>query len=153
MRGSAALTTSSTRAGVVPALGEHLVSRRRAGAPASAGRGPQLPAPRAAHRRCACRSAHRAQATGGLTLVSPFTHARDTLRAMTTPAATYDALDVGDEAPPLVVENLTRTNFVRYAGASGDFNPMHHDDTIATRSATRRSSATGCSPPGSWRGW
>ncbi len=26
---------------------------------------------------------------------------------------------------------LTRTMFVKYAGASGDFNPMHHDDTIA----------------------
>ena len=23
--------------------------------------------------------------------------------------------------------------FVKYAGASGDFNPMHHDDTIATQ--------------------
>ena len=44
----------------------------------------------------------------------------------------FDEVSVGDEAPPLVVENLTRTNFVRYAGASGDFNPMHHDDTIAT---------------------
>jgi acyl dehydratase len=52
---------------------------------------------------------------------------------MTASAPTYDALDVGAEAPPLVVENLTRTNFVRYAGASGDFNPMHHDDTIATQ--------------------
>lgn len=40
---------------------------------------------------------------------------------------------VGDTAPPLVIENLTRTNFVRYAGASGDFNPMHHDDTIAAQ--------------------
>jgi acyl dehydratase len=40
---------------------------------------------------------------------------------------------VGDSAPPLVIENLTRTNFVRYAGASGDFNPMHHDDTMATK--------------------
>ncbi|MFM8304576.1 MAG: MaoC/PaaZ C-terminal domain-containing protein [Actinomycetota bacterium] len=49
---------------------------------------------------------------------------------MTTPS--FAELSVGDEAPPLVVENLTRTNFVRYAGASGDFNPMHHDDTIAT---------------------
>jgi len=39
---------------------------------------------------------------------------------------------VGDEAPPLIVEDLTRTQFVRYAGASGDFNPMHHDDTVAT---------------------
>lgn len=40
---------------------------------------------------------------------------------------------IGDTAPPLVIENLSRTNFVRYAGASGDFNPMHHDDTIATQ--------------------
>ena len=47
-------------------------------------------------------------------------------------APAFDALSVGDAAPPLVVEQLTRTNFVRYAGASGDFNPMHHDDTIAT---------------------
>jgi acyl dehydratase len=43
------------------------------------------------------------------------------------------AIAVGDTAPPLVIENLTRTNFVRYAGASGDFNPMHHDDTIAAQ--------------------
>ena len=42
-------------------------------------------------------------------------------------------ISVGDSAPPLVVENLTRTHFVKYAGASGDFNPMHHDDTIATQ--------------------
>ena len=43
------------------------------------------------------------------------------------------SITIGDAAPPLVVENLTRTNFVRYAGASGDFNPMHHDDTIAAQ--------------------
>ncbi|MEI8000675.1 MAG: MaoC/PaaZ C-terminal domain-containing protein [Actinomycetes bacterium] len=48
---------------------------------------------------------------------------------MTTP--TYDTISVGDSAPDLVIEKLSRTNFVRYAGASGDFNPMHHDDTIA----------------------
>lgn len=40
---------------------------------------------------------------------------------------------VGDAAPPLVVENLTRTHFVKYAGAAGDFNPMHHDDTVAAQ--------------------
>src|ERR1039457_5414722 len=51
---------------------------------------------------------------------------------MTTTAHAFAALQVGDEAPPLVTDPLTRTNFVRYAGASGDFNPMHHDDTIAT---------------------
>ncbi|MBK5289477.1 MAG: hypothetical protein JJE46_13535 [Acidimicrobiia bacterium] len=42
-------------------------------------------------------------------------------------------ISVGDAAEPLVVENLSRTHFVKYAGASGDFNPMHHDDTIATQ--------------------
>lgn len=26
---------------------------------------------------------------------------------------------------------LTRTDFVRYAGASGDFNPIHHDEGFA----------------------
>jgi peroxisomal enoyl-CoA hydratase 2 len=46
---------------------------------------------------------------------------------------TFESLSVGDEAPPLVVEQLSRTHFVKYAGASGDFNPMHHDDTIATQ--------------------
>ncbi len=30
------------------------------------------------------------------------------------------------------VENIGRSHFVRYAGASGDFNPMHHDDSVAT---------------------
>jgi peroxisomal enoyl-CoA hydratase 2 len=47
-------------------------------------------------------------------------------------APAFEDLSVGDEAPPLVVEDISRTHFVRYAGASGDFNPMHHDDTIAT---------------------
>ena len=30
-----------------------------------------------------------------------------------------------------MVEHLTRTDLVRYAGASGDFNPIHHDQTFA----------------------
>jgi len=51
-------------------------------------------------------------------------------RSVTAP--TFEDLSVGDEAPPLVLENISRTHFVRYAGASGDFNPMHHDDTVAT---------------------
>jgi acyl dehydratase len=49
-----------------------------------------------------------------------------------TDSPSFEDLSVGDEAPPLVVESLSRTNFVRYAGASGDFNPMHHDDTVAS---------------------
>ncbi len=51
----------------------------------------------------------------------------------TTSAPRFADLTVGEDAPPIVVENLSRTHFVRYAGASGDFNPMHHDDTIAAQ--------------------
>ncbi len=29
---------------------------------------------------------------------------------------------------------ITRTDLVRYAGASGDFNPLHHDDDFARQS-------------------
>ncbi len=38
---------------------------------------------------------------------------------------------VGDVAP-VVRHVLTRTDLVRYAGASGDYNPMHHDEVKAT---------------------
>lgn len=32
---------------------------------------------------------------------------------------------------PVIYGPLTRTDFVRYAGASGDFNPLHHDHAYA----------------------
>ena len=38
---------------------------------------------------------------------------------------------VGDELPALVVA-VTRAQLVRYAGASGDFNPIHWNETAAT---------------------
>jgi acyl dehydratase len=37
----------------------------------------------------------------------------------------------GDEARPREIGPLTRQMFVRYSGASGDFNPMHYDDELA----------------------
>ncbi|MGO8875133.1 MAG: MaoC/PaaZ C-terminal domain-containing protein [Acidimicrobiales bacterium] len=43
----------------------------------------------------------------------------------------YDAVEVGAEAPERR-HVLTRTDLVKYAGASGDFNPMHHDELLAT---------------------
>jgi len=42
----------------------------------------------------------------------------------------YDDVNVGDEMPAFTSDPLTRTHFVRYAGASGDFNPLHHDATF-----------------------
>ena len=40
-------------------------------------------------------------------------------------------LKVGDKHEQVVIENVNRTHIVKYAGASGDFNPLHHDDTAA----------------------
>jgi acyl dehydratase len=34
-------------------------------------------------------------------------------------------------AGPEISHSLTRTDLVMYAGASGDFNPMHHDEIAA----------------------
>ncbi len=47
----------------------------------------------------------------------------------------FSDLKPGDPGPePMVVGPLNRTDFVRYQGASGDFNPIHHDDTFAQAS-------------------
>lgn len=37
-------------------------------------------------------------------------------------------LKVGDTHEAVVIENVNRTHIVKYAGASGDFNPLHHDE-------------------------
>jgi acyl dehydratase len=42
----------------------------------------------------------------------------------------FEDVNEGDEAPA-VIHELTRTDLVMYAGASGDFNPMHHDEVKA----------------------
>jgi acyl dehydratase len=41
------------------------------------------------------------------------------------------ALREGDRGPEETHGPLTRTDFVRYAGASGDFHPIHHDEAFA----------------------
>ncbi|WP_373068601.1 MaoC/PaaZ C-terminal domain-containing protein [Gemmatimonas sp.] len=38
---------------------------------------------------------------------------------------------IGDELPPRTDAPLTVTEFVRYQGASGDMNPVHHDQVAA----------------------
>src|ERR1700759_2128781 len=42
----------------------------------------------------------------------------------------FEDVRVGDEGP-VVTRTLTRTGLVKHAGASGDFNPMHHDEVAA----------------------
>ena len=43
------------------------------------------------------------------------------------------AIAPGAEMPPFVDSPLTSTDFVRYQGASGDMNPIHHDAEFAQR--------------------
>ena len=50
---------------------------------------------------------------------------------MSTTEVSFSSVNVGDQRSE-EFSALTRTMFVKYAGASGDFNPMHHDDTIAS---------------------
>ncbi len=49
---------------------------------------------------------------------------------MAEQALKFDDVNEGDEAPVLS-HKLTRTDLVKYAGASGDFNPMHTDEVSA----------------------
>lgn len=44
--------------------------------------------------------------------------------------APFDTVSIGDERS-FEVPSVSRTDFVRYAGASGDFNPIHHDEGYA----------------------
>jgi acyl dehydratase len=45
------------------------------------------------------------------------------------------SIKVGDTHSAVVVDNLTRTQIVQYAGASGDYNPLHTDEIYATKVA------------------
>ena len=44
-------------------------------------------------------------------------------------------LKVGDTYEERLVDDLTRTQIVQYAGASGDYNPVHTDTEYATKIA------------------
>ncbi|PZC44643.1 MAG: Acyl dehydratase [Chloroflexi bacterium] len=46
-------------------------------------------------------------------------------------ALNASAISVGDTYQEVVAENLSRTQLVQYAGASGDYNPIHTDTPFA----------------------
>jgi acyl dehydratase len=45
--------------------------------------------------------------------------------------ATWDDLDEGAAPEPREYGPISRTDIVRYQGASSDFNPIHHDEEFA----------------------
>ena len=70
------------------------------------------------------------------TLVAECALDRDRDRASAPTRATrrcrrWDDLAEGAGPEPREYGPLTRTDFVRYQGASGDFNPIHHDEEFA----------------------
>ena len=50
---------------------------------------------------------------------------------MATTTSTLASLSAADQAPEQVHGPVTRSDLVRYAGAGGDFNPIHHDEQFA----------------------
>ncbi len=45
------------------------------------------------------------------------------------------SLKVGDSRTDVVLDNISRTQIVMYAGASGDYNPLHSDEVYVTQVA------------------
>ncbi|GAA2848674.1 dihydroxy-acid dehydratase [Pseudonocardia halophobica] len=54
---------------------------------------------------------------------------------MTTPIPSIATARPGTSVEVVVADGLTRTQIVQYAGASGDFNPLHTDEVYATETA------------------
>jgi acyl dehydratase len=49
----------------------------------------------------------------------------------------FGSIQIGDAPEPLRYGPLTRTDFVRYAGASLDLNPNHHDEVYARANGSK----------------
>jgi len=45
----------------------------------------------------------------------------------------FDQVEVGQSLTPIEIEPITHAHLVRYAGASGDFNPIHNDPDFARK--------------------
>lgn len=50
-------------------------------------------------------------------------------------ALSASTLKVGDSRSDVVLDNISRTQIVMYAGASGDYNPLHSDEVYVTQVA------------------
>ncbi len=58
---------------------------------------------------------------------------------MPSPSVRFEEVEVGSTIPPIVKPAMTRVQIAKYAGASGDFNPLHVDEIYATGQARMKS--------------
>ncbi len=68
-------------------------------------------------------------------------------------AVRFEELTVGDGPEPLEIGPVTRTDFVRYQGASGDMNPIHHDEPFAQAAGYPAPLAVGMFQAGTLASW
>ena len=66
---------------------------------------------------------------------------------------TWKDLEVGTEGPTRADKPLTVTDFVRYQGASGDMNPIHHDTEFAQKAGFPQPFAVGMLQAGVLATW
>lgn len=72
---------------------------------------------------------------------------------MTMPARRLVRAGVDDRPRPRTVGPITQTDIVRFAGAGGDFNPLHHDPEFAASAGFERPIAMGQLTAGLLAGW
>jgi acyl dehydratase len=65
----------------------------------------------------------------------------------------FDSITPGTSPEPLTIGPITRTDIVRYQGASGDMNPVHHDEPFATGAGFDAPLGVGMYPAGVMHAW
>jgi 3-hydroxybutyryl-CoA dehydratase len=72
---------------------------------------------------------------------------------VTTGTSKRRVVDVGHRPDPRRFGPVTQTDIVRFAGAGGDFNPLHHDPDAAAAAGFTRPIAMGQLTAGLLAGW
>ena len=65
----------------------------------------------------------------------------------------WQHVEVGAQPDPLTIGPVSRTDIVRYQGASGDMNPVHHDEPFATGAGFPAPLGVGMYPAGVMHAW
>ena len=68
-------------------------------------------------------------------------------------SVSWSELNEGSGAAPVTIGPITRTDVVRYQGASGDMNPIHHDEPFATNAGYPAPLVVGMLPVGAMNTW